>query len=288
MPSAAGSTSTPDSQPATSPRPYSTPAISTAPNVPWPRCGPSTPPTPGLATTPAKLPPGSVDSKASLVDAVVIALDAGRIWAEFGFDNPALGAWRTEAALSAFGAGNQTQAVELARSELTIADAWGAPGARGRARRTLGRVLGGNDGLARLSESVQILQDSPARLEHARSLAAHGAALRRAGRRNDAHGVLTRALDLAEICGAARLTENIAVELRTAGFRPRRHRMGGPESLTISERRVADLAAVGNSNRAIAQALFVTTKTVELHLTNTYRKLGIARRSELADRLTLT
>ena len=101
-------------------------------------------------------------------------------------------------------------------------------------------------------------------------------------------GSWPEALDLAEICGAARLTEDIAVELRTAGFRPRRHRLGGPESLTISERRVADLAAAGNSNRAIAQALFVTTKTVELHLTNTYRKLGIARRSELADRLTLT
>ena len=220
------------------------------------------------------------------VDAVEIALHAGRVWAEYGFDNPALGAWRTEAALAAFAADDQARAVELAREELSIAESWGAPGARGRARRTLGRVLGGTDGLELLTESVHILQDSPARLEHARSLAARGAALRRAGRRNDAHAVLTQALDLAEICGAARLTGDIAIELRTAGFRPRRHRLGGPESLTISERRVADLAATGNSNRTIAQALFITTKTVELHLTNTYRKLGITGRSELHDCLT--
>ena len=219
-------------------------------------------------------------------DAVEIALDAGRVWADYGFDNPALGAWRTEAALAAFADGDQAHAVELAREELSLAESWGAPGARGRARRTLGRVLGGPDGLALLHESVQILQDSPARLEHARSLAALGAALRRAGRRNDAHGVLTQALDHRRHLrrGTASPTTSRS-NSAAAGFRPRRHRLGGPESLTISERRVADLAAAGNSNRAIAQALFITTKTVELHLTNTYRKLGITRRNELHHRL---
>ena len=58
--------------------------------------------------------------------------------------------------------------------------------------------------------------------------------------------------------------------------------MSGVDALTLSERRVADLAAAGLSNRGIAQALFVTPKTVELHLTNTYRKLGIGGRIELA------
>jgi tetratricopeptide (TPR) repeat protein len=162
-------------------------------------------------------------------DALEIALDAGRVWAQYGFDNPALGAWRTEAALAAFATGERDDAVELARKELSLAETWGAPGARGRARRTLGRVLGGSDGLAHLMESVNILQNSPARLEHARSLAAHGAALRRAGRRNDAHRVLAQALDIAEICGADRLTGDITIELRSAGFRPRRHRLGGSD-----------------------------------------------------------
>jgi DNA-binding NarL/FixJ family response regulator len=52
--------------------------------------------------------------------------------------------------------------------------------------------------------------------------------------------------------------------------------------LTASERRVADLAGGGQTNRDIAQTLYVTPKTVEVHLSNTYRKLGIASRRELA------
>jgi DNA-binding CsgD family transcriptional regulator len=56
----------------------------------------------------------------------------------------------------------------------------------------------------------------------------------------------------------------------------------GLDSLTPSERRIADLAARGMSNPEIAQALFVTVKTVEMHLGHAYRKLGIRSRRELA------
>jgi DNA-binding CsgD family transcriptional regulator len=60
----------------------------------------------------------------------------------------------------------------------------------------------------------------------------------------------------------------------------------GLESLTASERRVAQLAAEGISNNEIAQALFVTVKTVEAHLSGVYRKLDIQSRRELAGALT--
>ena len=56
----------------------------------------------------------------------------------------------------------------------------------------------------------------------------------------------------------------------------------GVESLTPSERRVAALAAEGQTNREIAQALFLTVKTVETHLSNAYRKLDIRSRRDLA------
>ena len=62
---------------------------------------------------------------------------------------------------------------------------------------------------------------------------------------------------------------------------PRRDALSGVESLTPSERRVADLAVAGRSNREIAQELYVTPKTVEVHLSNAYRKLGIRSRREL-------
>ncbi|MFC6088697.1 MULTISPECIES: response regulator transcription factor [Saccharothrix] len=51
--------------------------------------------------------------------------------------------------------------------------------------------------------------------------------------------------------------------------------------LTYSERRVATLAALGHSNRAIATRLHITVSTVEQHLTRVYRKLAVAGRSEL-------
>jgi DNA-binding NarL/FixJ family response regulator len=63
--------------------------------------------------------------------------------------------------------------------------------------------------------------------------------------------------------------------------RPRRIALSGLESLTPSERRVAVMAAEGPTNREIAQALFVTPKTVEVHVSNVYRKLGISSRSQL-------
>ena len=70
-------------------------------------------------------------------------------------------------------------------------------------------------------------------------------------------------------------------ELWATGARPRTPLRTGLDALTASELRVARMAGAGMSNPAIAQALFVTVKTVEMHLTGTYRKLDIAGRSEL-------
>ena len=61
--------------------------------------------------------------------------------------------------------------------------------------------------------------------------------------------------------------------------------LSGVDALTASERRVADMAREGLTNRQIAQALFVTPKTVEVHLSSVYRKLGIASRNELGGAL---
>ena len=58
--------------------------------------------------------------------------------------------------------------------------------------------------------------------------------------------------------------------------------LSGAGSLTASERRVADLAAEGRTNREIAQTLFVTARTVEGHLTSVFRKLQCESRTELA------
>ena len=131
----------------------------------------------------------------------------------------------------------------------------------------------------------RVLADSTARLEHAKALAALGAALRRARRPTEAREPLRAALDLATACGAPPLADAARSELYAAGARPRIDALSGVAALTASERRVADLAAGGETNRDIAQALYVTPKTVEVHLSNAYRKLGIRSRRELPEAL---
>jgi DNA-binding CsgD family transcriptional regulator len=73
--------------------------------------------------------------------------------------------------------------------------------------------------------------------------------------------------------------------LLACGARPRRLLRTGVDALTPSELRVAQLAAAGHSNREIAQALFVSRKTVETHLGGIYRKLGVNAREHLAAKL---
>jgi DNA-binding NarL/FixJ family response regulator len=124
-----------------------------------------------------------------------------------------------------------------------------------------------------------------AKLERARSLAALGVALRDGGQSVAARDPLRDALDLAHRSGAPALAEEILAELRAAGARPRRLATTGAGALTRSERRVAELAAAGRQNKQIAAELFVTLDTVEYHLRNTYRKLGITSRTRLAGAL---
>jgi DNA-binding CsgD family transcriptional regulator len=67
------------------------------------------------------------------------------------------------------------------------------------------------------------------------------------------------------------------------GRRPRPTAGRGLSSLTAAERRVADLAATGQTNREIAERLFVSEKTVETHLARVFRKLELRSRRQLPD-----
>lgn len=131
-----------------------------------------------------------------------------------------------------------------------------------------------------------MLDGSGINLELARTLTEHGAALRRAGYRRDARPPLRRGLDLAARCGGLALATRAREELLAAGGRPRRDRLAGAGALTASELRVARLAAQGLTNRQIAQALFVSTKTVSTHLGHIYAKLGVTDRARIAAALT--
>jgi DNA-binding CsgD family transcriptional regulator/tetratricopeptide (TPR) repeat protein len=217
-----------------------------------------------------------------LEGALAETLDAGGRFEAIGGHNPAFMPWRSQAALALMQLGEQDDARRLAAEELELARTWGASRALGAALRVAGLAKGGSEGLALLEEAVATVAGSPAKLEHAKARTELGAALRRANRRSDAREHLRRAVELATICGATPLVARAETELLATGARPRRVALSGIDSLTPSERRVAEMAAEGPTNREIAQALFVTPKTVEVHLSSAYRKLRISSRSQLA------
>lgn len=216
--------------------------------------------------------------------ALTHARELGAVLASFGHTNPSASypAWRSLAALEHHALGEIPEALALAREEVELARDWGVASTLGRALRINGLIESGDDGIALLRTAVSVLASSPARLEHAYALAGLGSALRRNNHRSEAREPLRQALDLAQRGGAVLLAERAHEELIAAGARPRRVVRSGAASLTPSERRIAAMTAEGLSNREIAQALFVTLRTVEMHLSNVFRKLEISSRTQIA------
>jgi ATP/maltotriose-dependent transcriptional regulator MalT len=225
-----------------------------------------------------------LDSQAELLlaeerfdEALAVARDAAKRFAAMhAIDTPT----RSHEALALYRLGHREQAVALAAEEVESARRWGAPAITARALRILGTVEH-TDGIAHLREAEALAARSPARLERAKALAAQGAVVRAGRRPAEARDPLRRALELADALGADALATQVRQELYAAGGRPRTTALKGPDALTPSERRVAERAAAGQTNRAIAEALFVTPKTVELHLRNAYGKLGARNRRDL-------
>ena len=220
----------------------------------------------------------SGDHRAAVTD----MLAAGEVAVRYGIRNPAAMPWRSSAAVSLSVLGEREQAGRLVAEELELARTWGSERTTAVALRAAGVISGGDRGIELLGEAVGLLRQSPARLELARALLDLGAAHRRAGRRGAARDLLRESLDLAHALGGHAIAARAREELVAAGGRPRRDALRGRDALTPSELRVAQLAAARQTNRQIAQALFVTQRTVENHLTSAYTKLGITARPELA------
>jgi len=213
-------------------------------------------------------------------EAAVDLKGAGEV---LGSTSPAVSPWRPDLALALHACDETRRARALLAEELEIAARDESRWAQAIALRAAAAVGGGD--LDLLQRAAAVVDGTPLALERARISADLGGALRRAGRARDAAPWLREALDLAERCGAAPVAEQARVELRATGARPRRSQRSGVDALTASELRVARMAATGASNRDIAQALFVSLRTVETHLTHAYDKLGVAARSGLAEAL---
>ncbi len=190
--------------------------------------------------------------------------------------------WRVEAALCLSRLGEPQRALDLADAELAAVREAGAPRVLGSALLARGLLAGdAEEGVKLLREAVDVFAGAGVAIEQARALCRLGERLRHLGRRVEAREPLREGLALADGLGATLVAEQAAAELSAAGGRPRRRSLTGVASLTPAEQRVTRLAASGQTNRAIATSLVVTEKTVQFHLTNAYRKLGVTSRSEL-------
>ncbi len=198
-------------------------------------------------------------------------------------DNASIIEWRELSAWSLHALGRRDEAAELARTAVERARVWGAPRAVGFALRTRALFTDRDEAVALLHEAAALFSACDAVDHRARAWADLATLLLQGGRaeREEAVAVLRGAADHARREGAEPLLRRTARLLVRAGVTPTDTPGDPAPALTPGERRVAELAAGGATNREIAQKLFVTVKAVEWHLSNAYRKLGIASRRDL-------
>ena len=214
-------------------------------------------------------------------DAIVPLKAVGCRLGALGAESSAFLPWRADYALALHQLGSG-QAMTQSSVALTEARASQAPWHLARSLRTSGIVTGDH---ALMREAAELAESAGLGVERARCLLDLGGALRRAGKRREARRALEDAANMAAIVDAAALVAQAREELKLSGGRCRRSVFAGRDALTPSELRVAALAAQGLSNRAIAQGLFVSVKTVESHLSSCFRKLDVSQRSQLAEAL---
>ncbi|WP_327412291.1 helix-turn-helix transcriptional regulator [Streptomyces sp. NBC_01233] len=224
------------------------------------------------------------------------------------FVSPVATPWRSGAALALVRLGRAGEARELAEEELGHARRWGTPRTVGRALRAHAAAVGGRQGLESLTEAAALLEGAPAPVERIETLLDLGRARieARLGRRgrDDLRVADSEAARLLSPAGAGdgpgvgngpgdrstdpatvptgRLLRATSAALRGANARTTTRARTGPSALTGAERRVVDLAAEGHTNAQIGEALHLSRRTVETHLTSSYRKLKVTRRSQLA------
>ncbi|WP_344649932.1 ATP-binding protein [Cryptosporangium japonicum] len=133
-------------------------------------------------------------------------------------------------------------------------------------------------------EAVELLAETPLAPYRGRAHLVYGQWLRSEGRRRDGVEQLRTAHELLTSAGAEAFAARAADELRTAGEPVGRPAEATYEGLTLQEVAVARLVAQGATSNEVAVALFISKRTVDAHLRNIFRKLGISSRRQLKDR----
>jgi DNA-binding CsgD family transcriptional regulator len=159
----------------------------------------------------------------------------------------------------------------------------GQPWALARAARVRALLAAEDEFEPHFDEALGLHAQTPDVFETARTRLAYGARLRRAGHRVRAREQLREAIESFDGLGAAPWSSLARVELQATGETARKRDPSTLDQLTPQEVQIALLLAGGSTTREAAAAMFLSPKTIEYHLRNVYRKLGIHSREELAD-----
>ncbi|GAB2758462.1 helix-turn-helix transcriptional regulator [Amycolatopsis magusensis] len=215
-------------------------------------------------------------------------LACGELMTSWGLDMPGLVPWRTSAAEAWLRHGNRDEARRLINEQLAKLGPGGSR-TRGTALRLLAATSQPHTRPQLLAEAVSILEEHGDQYELALALADLSRTHQALREHRRAWTIARRAWHVANACDAAELCEEL---LPSRSSKPEVAKRKTPaakgiDALTDAERRVAALAAVGYTNREIANKLFITPSTIEQHLTRVYRKLNVKYRKDLpADLLT--
>ncbi len=208
----------------------------------------------------------------------------GYLMDRWNMDFPWLVPWRNDIAAAHLALGEHRQAQEFATRHLELLGAADRHRSGGVTLRLLATTGDRYQAFRLLRESAAIARTGGDDVELATALGELGKAHRAVGDHERSRALIRDAARIAEACGAEVLLRDLLdgkPQTATEPMPALRPIPGGLATLSPAERRVAELAARGKANREIADKLAITTSTVEQHLTRVYRKLGVARRSEL-------
>jgi DNA-binding CsgD family transcriptional regulator len=182
--------------------------------------------------------------------------------------------------------GRAGDAASVAAGFVAEAEAKGQPWVLARAARCRGLLADDAEIDACFREALELHDRTLDGFERARTRLAYGSRLRRARRRVRAREELREALALFDRLGARPWAEQARAELLATGETARRRDVSTLDQLTPQELQIARLLAEGRTTREAAAAVFLSPKTIEYHLRNVYRKLGISSRDALARQMT--
>ncbi len=210
-------------------------------------------------------------------------LSCGELMVKWKLDSPGLLPWRTGAAEVYLRLGNQAKARELVDQQLAV-PVMGPSLSRGIAMRVKAATLDLRQRSQLLHGALDEVQAAGGQLEVARVLADLSHTHHQLGEPDRARMMVRRAWRVAKDCQAEPLCAQLIPDQSRGGAASTASDNAaecGAATLSDAERRVAGLAALGHTNREIANKLYVTISTVEQHLTKAYRKLNVTQRKDL-------